>query len=324
MLVARGDVRTSAQVAAAVKFIKSVPAGAVVADGDLARTAGVGMVMSNAEIEAAVSAYFAAAGAAATRAGATKPTAHLVALRATDPRFAFSDLSVATFALDSAIAGVLGSSTTGVSGAAAASSAAGGAATGAAGAGSGTAGAGATGTDVTTSGTTSSGEDLFTARDLPWAHNTPAQLEEQRRLTGGKIITRFPPEPNGYLHIGHAKAMNFSFTVAGDRGGETNLRYDDTNPLAEEKLFIDEIERTVRWLGHRPTRVTFTSDYFEQLYELAEELIRRGHAYVCHQSKDEMEADRKVHRHSPWRDRAPAENLVFSVACARASSLRAR
>ena len=102
----------------------------------------------------------------------------------------------------------------------------------------------------------------------------------------GNVVTRFPPEPSGYLHIGHAKAMNFNFGQAklgheAGVGGETILRFDDTNPAAEKQEFIDSILDNVAWLGHTPARVTYSSDYFEQLYALALQLIDAGGAYVC-------------------------------------------
>ncbi|HKS89249.1 MAG TPA: glutamine--tRNA ligase, partial [Stellaceae bacterium] len=133
-----------------------------------------------------------------------------------------------------------------------------------------------------------------------------------------EVVTRFPPEPNGYLHIGHAKAICLSFGVAEEFGGHCNLRFDDTNPAKEEQQYIDAIERDVRWLGFRwDGKVRHASDYFDRLYEWAEHLIRHGHAYVDDQSPEEMRAARgtltEPGRDSPWRNRSPAENLdLFS------------
>lgn len=101
-------------------------------------------------------------------------------------------------------------------------------------------------------------------------------------------MTRFPPEPNGYLHIGHAKAMRFNFTIAKENGGSTYLRYDDTNPVKENQEFIDNIKNCVDWLGYKPFKITFASDYFQELYDLACELIKKGKAYVDHSSKAEI------------------------------------
>src|SRR5205085_5890225 len=128
------------------------------------------------------------------------------------------------------------------------------------------------------------------------------------------VITRFPPEPNGYLHIGHAKSICLNFGIAQEFGGHCNLRFDDTNPLKEEQEFIDAIERDVRWLGFDwGPHLYHASDYFEQLYEWAEFLIARGLAYVDDQSPDEMRASRgtltEPGRDSPYRDRTPAETL---------------
>ena len=127
-----------------------------------------------------------------------------------------------------------------------------------------------------------------------YAINTSARMAEHLSITGGKWQTRFPPEPNGYLHIGHAKAMHFDFGVASKFGGNTYLRFDDTNPTAEKQEYIDSIISSVSWLGHRPFKVTYSSDYFCQLHELAVKLIKIGKAYVCHQAKDEVAASRQL------------------------------
>ncbi|KAL1969912.1 hypothetical protein VTN77DRAFT_7421 [Rasamsonia byssochlamydoides] len=107
-----------------------------------------------------------------------------------------------------------------------------------------------------------------------------------------KVITRFPPEPNGFLHIGHSKAIAINFGFARYHGGECILRFDDTNPEGEEERFYNAIEDIVNWLGFKPVRVTSASDNFERLYELAEDLIRRDGAYVCHCTKAEIKAQR--------------------------------
>jgi len=99
-----------------------------------------------------------------------------------------------------------------------------------------------------------------------------------------KIITRFPPEPNGYLHIGHAKSICINFGLAEKFGGECNLRFDDTNPTKEEQEYVDAIIRDVEWLGFKWAKLCFASDYFDQFYEWAIELIKAGKAYVDHQS----------------------------------------
>src|ERR687898_194017 len=106
---------------------------------------------------------------------------------------------------------------------------------------------------------------------------------------GGKVVTRFPPEPNGYLHIGHAKAICLDFGVASEFGGHCNLRFDDTNPVKEDVEYVDEIERDIRWLGFEwGEHLYHASDYFEQLYQWAEQLIRAGKAYVDDLSGDEI------------------------------------
>jgi glutaminyl-tRNA synthetase len=129
-----------------------------------------------------------------------------------------------------------------------------------------------------------------------------------------KIVTRFPPEPNGYLHIGHAKSICLNFGIAQEFGGHCNLRFDDTNPTREEQEFIDAIKYDVHWLGFDwGEHLYHASDYFEQLYAWAEHLIRAGKAYVDDQSQDDMRASRgtltEPGRNSPFRDRSVAENL---------------
>jgi glutaminyl-tRNA synthetase len=129
-----------------------------------------------------------------------------------------------------------------------------------------------------------------------------------------EIITRFPPEPNGYLHIGHAKSICLNFGIAQEFGGQCNLRFDDTNPAKEEQEYIDSIKTDVRWLGFDwGDNLHYASDYFEQLYEWAEHLIKAGLAYVDDQSQDEIRANRGTLTapgvNSPFRDRGVDENL---------------
>ena len=128
------------------------------------------------------------------------------------------------------------------------------------------------------------------------------------------IVTRFPPEPNGYLHIGHAKSICLNFGVALDFGGHCNLRFDDTNPVKEEQEYIDAIQHDIRWLGFDwGEHLYHASDYFEQLYDWAVHLIRNGDAYVDDLSADEIREYRgtltEPGRDSPWRDRSPDENV---------------
>ncbi|GIL78897.1 hypothetical protein Vretimale_110 [Volvox reticuliferus] len=139
--------------------------------------------------------------------------------------------------------------------------------------------------------------------------NTPEALAAHLARMGGKVVTRFPPEPNGYLHIGHAKAMFVDFGMARQYNGVCYLRYDDTNPEAEKLEYIQHIEEIASWMGWEPWKITYSSDYFQQLYELAVQLIKSGHAYVCHQTKEEIEASREKREPSPWRDRPIEENL---------------
>ena len=129
----------------------------------------------------------------------------------------------------------------------------------------------------------------------------------------GKVHTRFPPEPNGYLHIGHAKAICISFGVAEEYGGLTNLRFDDTNPIKEDVEYVDSIRKDVSWLGYKATGGEyFTSDYFDQLYRFALKLIDDGKAYIDDQSSEDIAAQKgtptKPGLYSPFRDRSPDEN----------------
>jgi len=139
--------------------------------------------------------------------------------------------------------------------------------------------------------------------------NSRAKLDEHLAATQSKVVTRFPPEPNGYLHIGHAKAMNVDFGYAAEQGGACYLRFDDTNPDAEKTEYIEHIQEIVSWMGWTPGKITYSSDYFQQLYELAVELIKLGRAYVCHQTGDEIKVSREQRSDSPWRDRPVAESL---------------
>ncbi|MCR5017980.1 MAG: glutamine--tRNA ligase/YqeY domain fusion protein [Bacteroidales bacterium] len=143
-------------------------------------------------------------------------------------------------------------------------------------------------------------------------------LEEiiEKDLAEGKmdsILTRFPPEPNGYLHLGHAKSICLNFGLAQKYGGKTNLRYDDTNPTKEDTEYVDSIKEDIKWLGFQWDKELYASDYFDQLYQWAEDLIKRGLAYVDDQTQEEIRLNRgtveKPGTPSPWRDRTPEENL---------------
>ncbi|CAK0743004.1 hypothetical protein CVIRNUC_001436 [Coccomyxa viridis] len=139
--------------------------------------------------------------------------------------------------------------------------------------------------------------------------NSREKLAEHLKATGGKVITRFPPEPNGYLHIGHAKAMFVDFGYAENVGGECILRFDDTNPEAEKQEYIDHIEDIVGWMGYKPSKVTHSAHYFQQLYEYAVKLIETGNAFVDHQTAEEVKLYREERRPSPWRNRPVQESL---------------
>jgi glutaminyl-tRNA synthetase len=137
--------------------------------------------------------------------------------------------------------------------------------------------------------------------------------DKQSGKYGGSVCTRFPPEPNGYLHIGHAKAIAINYGLAREFGGTYNLRFDDTNPNTEEVEYVDSIQADIRWMGFQWDALYFASDYFEQLYQYAEKLIQKGVAYVDSLSTEEIREYRgdyyKKGKPSPYRDRTVAENL---------------
>jgi glutaminyl-tRNA synthetase len=154
--------------------------------------------------------------------------------------------------------------------------------------------------------TPTTGETGFDARILASAINSPELKAQHLSVTGGVVRSRFPPEPNGYLHIGHAKSMNLNFegvfrelkvldkiTSDGKKAYDTTFRYDDTNPDAESQEYIDNQAENVAWMGWKPARVTHSSDYFNQLFEYAVALIKMGKAFVCHQTKADIEVSRE-------------------------------
>ena len=150
----------------------------------------------------------------------------------------------------------------------------------------------------------------------PPANNFLEDIVEEHVQQGrykGRIKTRFPPEPNGYLHIGHAKSICLNFGLAKKFGGTCNLRFDDTNPLTEDTDYVESIQRDIKWLGFTWDALFYASDYFEKLYDRALALIGKGKAYVCDLTAEEMSAQRgtfdKPGTNSPYRDRSVDENL---------------
>lgn len=138
-------------------------------------------------------------------------------------------------------------------------------------------------------------------------------IEEDLEDTS-KVVTRFPPEPNGYLHLGHAKSICLNFGLAKQYGGKCNLRFDDTNPAKEDTEFVNSIENDIRWLGFDwEDRLFFASSYFDKMYEYAVELIKKGLAFVCDMSPEEVRLSRgtltEPGKESPYRNRSVEENL---------------
>lgn len=140
------------------------------------------------------------------------------------------------------------------------------------------------------------------ARDVAASHNSQKHIDAQREATGGKIVTRFPPEPNGILHVGHARSIRFNFSVAGNYEGDCILRFDDTNPAKETLEFINEIKENVSWMGFTPSRVTFASDNYGRIYDLTLKLINMGKAYVCFLNRAEAKEFRDSLKPSPYRE----------------------
>ncbi|QPG76822.1 hypothetical protein FOA43_004216 [Brettanomyces nanus] len=143
-------------------------------------------------------------------------------------------------------------------------------------------------------------------------------MEGHQKFISGHVYTRFPPEPNGFLHIGHSKAIMVNFGFAKFHGGHCYLRFDDTNPEAEDQVYFDSIKRCVKWLGYEPWKVTYSSDYFDRLYELAEKLIETGYGYVDHSTPEQVKQQRGIKEDgtpggkrvpSPWRNRPAEESL---------------
>ena len=143
------------------------------------------------------------------------------------------------------------------------------------------------------------------------------RIIDEDNVTGkfdNRVHTRFPPEPNGYLHIGHAKAICLNLSIGDEFGGKCNLRFDDTNPTAEEEEFVRSIKEDVKWLGYNwEDSLCFASDYFQQMYDYAVELIKKGHAYVCDLTSDEIKNTRgtltEPGQDSPFRNRSIEESI---------------
>jgi glutaminyl-tRNA synthetase len=143
------------------------------------------------------------------------------------------------------------------------------------------------------------------------------RADNEANTYGGRVVTRFPPEPNGYLHIGHAKAICVGFGIATEFNGVCHLRFDDTNPLTEDTEFVEAIKEDIRWLGFEwGDNLFFASDFFQEMYDLAEGLIRDGHAYICTYSEDAFRKELRgtvteKGKNSPGRNRTVEENLAL-------------
>ena len=167
--------------------------------------------------------------------------------------------------------------------------------------------------DATTTSNDAGGNPPSETRPSNFIRDAVIEDLKTKRFGDAVIQTRFPPEPNGYLHIGHAKAICLNFGLAREFGGKTNLRFDDTNPEKEEQEYVDSIMRDVHWLGFEWDGLHYASDYFDQLYEWAVKLIKDGKAYVDDLTADEIRKYRgtltEPGKESPHRKRGPKENL---------------
>jgi glutaminyl-tRNA synthetase len=163
--------------------------------------------------------------------------------------------------------------------------------------------------------TTSPNPSPESAEEKPYRHFIHDIVDEDQRTNkwNGRVQTRFPPEPNGYLHIGHAKSICLNFGLAEEYGGQCNLRFDDTNPTKEDVEYVDSIREDVKWLGFQWAGEYFASDYFGQLYDWAVQMVKAGQAYVCDLNSEQVREYRgtltEPGRHSPYRNRSVAENL---------------
>ena len=318
--IADARVATPKQLNAACDFLGTLGGDAPLDESDLDRAAGVGVVVTPADVTAAVEAVIEAHRDALVEQRYRFPLSTL--LRGVGSALPWADNLAVKAGVDGAVASLLGPKTAADSGkpsakAGAGPSAAGVAAVAAAAAAEAAAEAAAPPADPfaffpdpaannkvhTTVPLSSGGDPLRIA-------NTPAQLAAHLAATGGGVVTRFPPEPNGYLHLGHAKACFIDFGLAAARAGRCYLRFDDTNPAAEKAEFIEHIKEIVGWLGWSPCEVTHSSDYFGALHAIAVQLIEGGHAFVCHQSAAEVKASRDAREGSPWRDRPVQESLA--------------
>ncbi len=344
--VGSGKLRTSKQMAAALDFVKRKAGDAELSAGEFDAACGVGVAFTQAQVEARAVEVLKGAGSVLVSERYCFPV-HTLLETMKEGEWKWADGKALKDAFDAAVLALLGPKTAqdeakilearkaaAAKPKAAAPGSAGSGSTPGAAAASASAGGGGGGGGGSGQGSTASpgaplaagaGEfdvSAFAARDLSAAQNSARLVEEHARATGGKVRTRFPPEPNGFLHIGHAKSMNLNFEGAFrllglEQGrGETIFRYDDTNPDAESLEYIENQAENVAWMGWRPVRVTHSSNYFDQLFEFALRLIREGKAYVCWQTKEDIEASREIARakdgrspNSPWRDRPVEESL---------------
>jgi glutaminyl-tRNA synthetase len=338
--IASGKLRTAAQVTAAIDFLKKAPGEGDIDVAAFSKACGLGVIVTDADLAAAASSIIDGAGDALTRdryafpifsllpamkegvlkwgdGKASKDAFDAAVLLKLGPKTAEDDIKIAE-AKKLGSGGGGGKGKTNVSSditppAAVTTTS--------------TTSKSTTTTTTTTATTESSASTTsplinpFAARDVDAARNSPLLLAQHAAVVQGKIRTRFPPEPNGFLHIGHAKSMSLNFdlafkllNVSADKR-DTTFRYDDTNPDAESQEYIDNQAENVAWMGWRQARTTHSSDYFDELFVYAQKLITDGHAYVCHQSKADIEASREAARSkgratdSPWRNRPVVESL---------------
>ena len=329
--IASGKLRTAAQVTAAIDFVKKASGEGDIDVAAFSKACGLGVVVTDADLSAAASSIINGAGDALTRdryafpifsllpamkegvlkwgdGKASKDAFDAAVLLKLGPKTAEDDIKIAEAKKLGSGSGKGGKTVPAADILPVAATTT-------------TSTASKTATAESASTTSSPLTNPFAARDVDAARNSPLLLAQHAAVVQGKIRTRFPPEPNGFLHIGHAKSMSLNFdlafkllNVSADKR-DTTFRYDDTNPDAESQEYIDNQAENVAWMGWKPARTTHSSDYFDQLFVYAQKLITDGHAYVCHQSKADIEASREAARSkgratdSPWRNRPVAESL---------------
>ncbi|ORY32577.1 tRNA synthetases class I, catalytic domain-domain-containing protein [Naematelia encephala] len=306
--VLKGDIKSPDQVTAAVKFLEGNPPGTPVDEGAFDKTCGVGIDISSDDLPSLLQSYISSLPSAPDSWSSLGPLLGGIKSSASDLKWA--NPTEVKNSLETIFTELFGSKEAAAKARAEAASAASKAKVQQSRPSASTASAEASSSSSPVIPTNIFQEGFLSEFHKPGENPQidPKLKEQHLAWTKGAVYTRFPPEPNGYLHIGHVKAIMVDFGYAKYHGGRCYLRYDDTNPEAEEARFFQSILETVRWLGFEPWKITYSSDNFDRLYELAVELIRRGRGYVCFCDAEKIKEDRGgghgnpvpcVHREKP-------------------------